>query len=380
MKLGVCLAALVAHVWSRVPVGLSGTCSEGKRLYSEFCSRVQFSHFVVRRMASGQPSHSASAGDRLVVTVEGVAAGYTRPTTDWESVILCLRIPNRLLCQWHSCRDSGHSYIELLNNSVRDNAVTIDVHSARLERHLHRRAGEVSRKASSIKSYRSKQMFLDKSTLIDVHEGETVNASCLLDELDVVTEDIGLWIDRCDGAEAALDLLREEMRNSATTDHPPAPSPAGYLSNTGLPIRDVSERQRRRKILHLKASTERALWFVESFGLEVQSLSLCDCKSGSPLTIDYQAPVEHPAAAVAHQPTDGAIYQTLYLLERFGVSDDFFHELSMVHPSLPRSYKIKQARKTISEDVVINRLPAPHHGAYRPLEACLAASLAYEVH
>ena len=289
-------------------------------------------------MASGQSSHSVTAGDRLAVTVEGVSAGYTRPTTDWDSVILCLRIPNRLLCQWHKSPDRGHSYIELLNSSIRDNAVTVDVHSARLERHLHRRAGEISRKASTIKSYRSRQVFLDKGSVVDVHKGETVNASPLLEELDMVTEDIGMWIEHCDGAEAALALLREEMQTSATTDHLPAVSPASHSSNTGLPIRDVSERQRRRKVLQLKRSTERALWFVNSFGLKVQSLSLCDCKTGSPLTLNYQPPVEQLAAAASCLPTDGAIYQTLYLLERFGVSDDFFHELSMIHPSLPRSY------------------------------------------
>ena len=114
-----------------------------------------------------------------------------------------------------------------------------------------------------------------------------VNASLLLEELDMVTEDIGMWIERCNGAEVALALLKEEMQTSVTAEHLPAVSPASHPSNIGLPIRDVSERQRRRKVLQLKGSTERALWFVDSFGLEVQSLSLCDSKTGSPLTLNY---------------------------------------------------------------------------------------------
>ena len=36
-------------------------------------------------------------------------------------------------------------------------------------------------------------------------------------------------------------------------------------------------------------------------------------------------------------PSSEALAQTLYLLERFGVSDEFYHELAMAHPSLPRS-------------------------------------------
>ena len=36
------------------------------------------------------------------------------------------------------------------------------------------------------------------------------------------------------------------------------------------------------------------------------------------------------------------VKETLYLLERFGVSDECYHELAMLHPQLPRLYKIKK--------------------------------------
>ena len=62
-------------------------------------------------------------------------------------------------------------------------------------------------------------MFLDKGTVVDVHKGEMVTALLLLEELDMVTEDIGIWIEHCDVAEAALALLRKEMQTSATNDH-----------------------------------------------------------------------------------------------------------------------------------------------------------------
>ena len=34
--------------------------------------------------------------------------------------------------------------------------------------------------------------------------------------------------------------------------------------------------------------------------------------------------------------SDQAIAQTLYLLEHFGVSDEFYHELTILYPSLSR--------------------------------------------
>ena len=71
--------------------------------------------------------------------------------------------------------------------------------------------------------------------------------------------------------------------------------------------------------------------------------------------------------------------EILYLLDRFGISDQFYHELSMVNPSLPRSYVVKQARESISSIVVINRLPKPYTGCYRPFEDCLRNTISAEV-
>ena len=36
--------------------------------------------------------------------------------------------------------------------------------------------------------------------------------------------------------------------------------------------------------------------------------------------------------------------QVLYLMDRFNVSDEFYHELSMFLPATPRSYQIKKVR------------------------------------
>lgn len=54
-----------------------------------------------------------------------------------------------------------------------------------------------------------------------------------------------------------------------------------------------------------------------------------------------------------------AIYQVLYLLDHFAVSDELYHEISMLFPSLPRSHIVRRIRKQLSENVEILRLPHP---------------------
>ena len=44
------------------------------------------------------------------------------------------------------------------------------------------------------------------------------------------------------------------------------------------------------------------------------------------------------------------------------MSDEFYHELTMLHPELPRSYKVKAARRRVSDTVEFLPLPSPFHG------------------
>ena len=62
------------------------------------------------------------------------------------------------------------------------------------------------------------------------------------------------------------------------------------------------------------------------------------------------------------------VHQVLYLLDRFAISDEFYHECSMLTPSLPRSYRIKRDR--INATVELFRLHKPYSGCYRSFKEC----------
>ena len=85
---------------------------------------------------------------------------------------------------------------------------------------------------------------------------------------------------------------------------------------------------------------EQALCFIESFGLSVEKVVL-KSKDDSVVELNYSSP-SFPTRQ------DTSVNETLYLLEKFGVSDECYHELTMIHPNLPRSYKVKNIRSSVS--------------------------------
>ena len=74
--------------------------------------------------------------------------------------------------------------------------------------------------------------------------------------------------------------------------------------------------------------------------------------------------------------------ETLFLLERFGVSDECYHEMTQLFPELPRSYVVKNERKDISQSIELKELPSKYKEAYRPvrkfIEAILSDKVSYQ--
>ena len=116
------------------------------------------------------------------------------------------------------------------------------------------------------------------------------------------------------------------------------------MINTRESVAEVSVRQRRHKLTKLKQAARKTLWFVDSFGLQLQSLELEDT-SGAQVSLSFtqssqstSPPIPDVVDPTNEAPSDQALRSTSYLLERFDVSDEFYHQLAMIHPALPRSY------------------------------------------
>ena len=81
------------------------------------------------------------------------------------------------------------------------------------------------------------------------------------------------------------------------------------------------------ELRQFSTTSEQALWFASSFGLELEYLQARKAKSGSPVKVSFQEsqvdpPAPHPSDDDRHK-----LLQVLYVLDKFAVSDEAYHEL-----------------------------------------------------
>lgn len=100
----------------------------------------------------------------------------------------------------------------------------------------------------------------------------------------------------------------------------------------------VGERQRRRKVAQLKDYARIALRHMETFRLHATSIM------GTIETVTLQLCSGSFSVGTSHPSPEGmqeAARQTLYLLDRFAVSDEFYHEPAHIYTQhTQRKYKI----------------------------------------
>ena len=149
--------------------------------------------------------------------------------------------------------------------------------------------------------------------------------------------------------------------------------------NEGKSFDEVQSRQQRRKVAALREGIKDALWFCDSFGLDLMSV-VFKSKAEKIVEIHYDKRSDSNSDNMEADKADDQVLAILYLLDRFGVSDQFYHEVSMVNPFIPRSYVIKRARERINNMVTIKRLPQPYFGCYRPFYQCIQEALDAQVH
>ena len=149
--------------------------------------------------------------------------------------------------------------------------------------------------------------------------------------------------------------------------------------NKGKKIEDVSPRQARRKVAQVTTLSKRALWFSHSFGLEPEFIQFRKVASQSPLTVQLDDPSQSDTPRSPSQDDHDRIHQVLYLLDKFAVSDEVYHELTMLCSDLPASHRVKAARNELNDQLEFNRLSPPYPGAYRCFENMLVDTISRAV-
>ena len=96
-----------------------------------------------------------------------------------------------------------------------------------------------------------------------------------------------------------------------------------------------AKKKKKGKLAQFKRAANAALWFGESFGLVPKQLTVCTSMSMSneviniPLGKSPEPPTDR-SVQPAREVDEFCAMQTLYLLDKFGVSDEFYHKLTQV--------------------------------------------------
>ena len=300
--------------------------------------------------------------DNLFVTIDsGLRKSYV---IDENLVQFSLAIPHKLLFSWNKSDSKHCSYIELANGKVLGSAVQLRVGNERIENRLAQQARKVSSEISKAAG-RRRESLLDRQYHLVVMKDETESFADTEKKLQDTTTTLS-------SKEQHIAVLLKEMTDLADEASVANPS----FKNKGKPIEDTSPRQARRKLAHFKTNAEKALWFAESFGLVPDCITLRKAKSGScvmiPLSENAQdSQCTSNISATQVQDTE-KLFQVLYILDRFAVSDEAYHEIRMCScktdsSALPPLYTLKQARKQLGSSMEIERFQGGYPGAFRPL-------------
>ena len=339
------------------------------------------------------------------VLIEGAAASLSscNQLNKLEKPVCSLQIPNNLLLKWHKER-AGEPYTACLNKSICQQALQVRSSSRRVEDNLAKRAGSLQSKYSATSGENRTKIRRGHYT-IAICAGELESCGDLMNDiesLEMQVTDIEEVMRSKEQEVAVLQQAIEHLVQEREAEN------REVMANSGKPIDEVSDHQKRRKLSKFKQSATKALWFAETFGLEVESITARTSNDGNELVIPLSSQQgNHPSVVTATStaPTDrnshSNVMQTLYLLERFGVSDEFYHELTQVrlkmfcgaelcvyyyfhlcvqvYPELARSYQVKQARQVTGKDIELERVPGPFHGVYRHFKPAVVAALQREV-
>ena len=168
--------------------------------------------------------------------------------------------------------------------------------------------------------------FMDRSYHLVIYRGETVSVRPILQEVEELREELV-------AATVELSIQQEEINSMRSKMNELLKERDSFI-NFGQVVEHVGVRQQCRKISHFKDATEAALWFAESFGLIPESITAHTIHSQDQLTISLGQDTEVNSAKIqkpsVREVDEFVALQTLYLLDRFGVSDECYHEMTQV--------------------------------------------------
>ena len=208
----------------------------------------------------------------------------------------------------------------------------------------------------------------------------------LHDEIGILHDELQEWKSRCKNLEEEKEKIYEEMvleaeqserktqslqeENKELEDYIKSLEKSLDISSfKGNTLSQVKNKSRTLKTFLSRAQT--ALWFANSFGIELESLSVKEsdtgvihkvsCLPNSSSSLSQSSEGEDRYSSLS-EDQKRKVEQILFLLDKFCVGDSFYHEISMITDSLPRSYLVKQCREQLNKMCHIEALDGNFEG------------------
>jgi hypothetical protein len=325
-----------------------------------------------------------------VSTTELPATHVKKVAVSEDEIAIAIKIPYPLLKIWRENITGmvcNYQYIDFLNASTIGAWFKVRK-GDRIEGRLERESGSVATKYRQTKG-RKKEQLNHKYLTLCIYNNELVSFDELEEELDCTRNELLEWRNKYNDLEAEKQKLLTEMsialerKDKEIQEHETKRDELmNYIESienkSGLTcqykkIGQVKAKQRSRKLKALKDRGECALWFAKSFGLDLTCIKFKDQTSDKNYTFNYDNPSapstsESIAEGLEEENesesiSDSNVEKILFLLDKFFVSDEFYHELTIAYDDMPRSYLIKQLKSNLNAMCHIESVPGKHPGA-----------------
>ncbi|VDI54779.1 Hypothetical predicted protein [Mytilus galloprovincialis] len=292
-------------------------------------------------------------------------------------ISLTLEIKNNFISEIHKTKTkfSDYKYIEILNTQIS----TFQLKGTdRLEERLKKTAERVSYQyKTKFRCGRKRSSFNEGITKIAVYDSELQDVTSLSYRLSKFEEDkIELSI-RCKELHKQL-LSEEKQRSRGNADYQKLETITEKLKREndslhkcldllekhhissvgGKPVGDLGKSQRYAKMQTLKTQSAKALWFAETYGLTPKNL-VFETEHGEDINIRFGEQTESQS-----ENDEIRLKEILFLLDKFAISDQAYHEIAMKTNDLPKFYLIKNCRDKFNEGIQLERTPGNVPGAF----------------
>lgn len=167
-----------------------------------------------------------------------------------------------------------------------------------------------------------RESLLRKSFLLPICRGDTVSPRLLQAQVCELESELAFAMEELALTQDAVTHTKEQLQKLVVE--------RDEKVHCGKKVEEMSKRHQRRKLTEFGSAAESALWFAESFGLIPESLNVRTSGSGEAISVPLSDSMQSSTTPERPKVDEYVALQTLYLLDRFGVSDEFYHELTQV--------------------------------------------------